>query len=76
MFTLLAAISGNDLVSFLIWVVVVALVWFITSWVLGQVPLPEPARVVIRVVMALILGIFLINAVLSLNGNGYITWRG
>ena len=71
---LLAAISGQSLVSFLVWAVVICLIWFIVQWVLGQVPIPEPGRTVIRVVMALILAVLLINALLGIAGHGFIAW--
>ncbi len=70
----LAAISGDRVISLLISIVVLGLIWYIVTWVIGKIPLPEPARVVIQVVMALILAIFLINALLSINDHGFISW--
>jgi hypothetical protein len=72
---LAASFSAQSLVSFLVWVVVIALIWYVVQWVLGQVPLPDPVRVVIRVILALILAVFLINALLAVaGGHGFIAW--
>lgn len=51
----------GDPISILIWLVVVALVCYICFWALGQIPMPQPIRTVIIVVVALVLLIFLLR---------------
>lgn len=71
---LLAAISGSAILSLLIWLVVLGLIYWIITWVLGQIGLPEPFGKIIHVVLVLLVAIFLINALLSLAGHGFISF--
>lgn len=50
-----------DPLSFLIWVVVVALVIYLLFWILGQIPMPPPIRTVIVVLVALLLLVYLVQ---------------
>jgi hypothetical protein len=49
------------LLNLLITVIVVALVCYIAFWALKQIPLPEPIRVVLIVLVAVILIIFILQ---------------
>lgn len=51
----------GDPLSFLIWIIVVALVVYLLFWVLGQITMPQPIRTVIVVVVALVLLVYLVQ---------------
>ena len=51
----------SALLSLLITVIVVALIAYIIFWALGQMTLPDPIRVVIVVLVALILIVFIVQ---------------
>lgn len=51
----------GDPISLLIWLIVVALVCYIAFWALSQIPLPQPIRTVIIVIIALVLIVFLLR---------------
>lgn len=51
----------GDPITFLIWVIVLALVCYLLFWVLGQIPLPQPIRTVIVVVVALVILVYLVQ---------------
>ena len=44
-----------NLISLLIYLVIIGVVFYLIDWLLGQIPLPPPVRVVVRVIMALVL---------------------
>lgn len=48
-------------ISFLIWLIVLALVVYLLMWVLGQLALPQPVRTVIVVLVALVILVWLVN---------------
>ena len=56
------------MIDLLITVIVVGLVLYLVYWLLLQIPLPPPFRVVANVVLALIAIIFLLGL---LTGNGW-----
>jgi len=70
----LAAISGDALISALIWLVVVALIYFVVTWGLAQFKLPEPFNTVIRVIVVLVVVFVVINVLLTLAGHPLIRW--
>ena len=45
----------GGLLGLLIWIIIIALVCYVVFWALAKIPLPEPVRVVITVLVALIL---------------------
>lgn len=51
----------GDPLSLLIWIIVVALVVYLLFWLLGQIPMPQPVRTVITVLVALLLLVYLVN---------------
>ena len=58
MITLLAAaevIGGTSLISLLIWLIILAVVVWLLFLIIGMLPLPEPIKTIITVVIALIL---------------------
>jgi len=48
-------------ISFLIWVIVLALVVYLLFWVLSQIAMPQPVRTVIVVVVALVILVYLLQ---------------
>lgn len=42
-----------DLISLLVTIIVLGLVFYLLYWLLGQIPLPEPFKVVATVIIAL-----------------------
>lgn len=66
---LLAQISGQSLLWALIWVVVAAVIFFLCNWFLAYIGIPEPFAKVCKVIIALAVLIFLINAILTVAGH-------
>lgn len=71
---IIAAISGESLVWVIIQIVIAAVIYFILNWGLSQIPVAEPFRTVIRVIMVLLVCLFLINALLTLGGRPLVRW--
>lgn len=71
---LLAAIAAGGLVNVLIQVLVIGLVVWLLWWLVSFIGLPEPFNKVARVIIAVVAVIFLINVILSLAGQSFITW--
>lgn len=69
MLALIAAISGNDLVNFVVWLVVAGLIFWLLTWLISYIGLGEPFTKIARVVIALIAVLIAINALLSLTGH-------
>ena len=53
--TILAVAEGAGLINLLIWLIVLAVVVWLLFLIIGMLPLPEPIRTIITVVIALIL---------------------
>jgi hypothetical protein len=51
----------SGLLSLLIAVIVIALICYILFWALAQIPLPQPIRAVITVLVAIILIVWIVN---------------
>ncbi len=73
MIPLLAAISLGGLVPLLINIVVVGLILWLLFWLVTYVGLPEPFAKVAKVILAVVAVIWLINLLLGLTGNAFIT---
>ena len=56
----------ETLISVVIYLVIAGLIWWAVSTILGVVPLPEPIKTVINVVMIVILCLIVIYALLPL----------
>lgn len=70
----LAALSLSGLVPLIIWLVVAGLIFWLLTWLVNYVALPEPFAKIARVLIAVVAVIMVINALLSLTGNGFITY--
>lgn len=51
----------GGLIALLITIIIVALVGYLLFWALAQIPLPEPVRVVVTVLVAVILIVFIVQ---------------
>ena len=71
---LLATISGPAVVSAVIWIIVAGLIFWLLTWLIAYVGLPEPFAKVAKVVIAVAAVIILINALLSIAGSPFIAW--
>jgi hypothetical protein len=50
-----------DLIGLLVTIVVLALVFYLIYWIIGQIPMPEPFKTVVLVVVGLIAVILLLS---------------
>lgn len=70
--TLFLAITGSALLTFFIWIVIAGIIYWLLSWLLGQIGLPEPFGKIARIVLAIVAVIVVINALLTLVGKPFI----
>lgn len=68
----LAAISGNTLLSMFVQIVVAGLIFWLLLWFIGWAGVPEPFNKILKIVIGLIAVIILINALLTLTGSPFI----
>lgn len=72
---MLAAISGESLMWLVIEIIVGGLIYWLLTWALASVGLPEPFAKIAKVVLVLAVCVFLINALLGLAGHPIIVFR-
>jgi len=65
----LSAISSNDLVSALIWIIVVGVIFWLLIWLIGYCKLPEPFNKIARILIAVVAVVILINILLGFTGH-------
>lgn len=70
----LAAISGENVLTALIWIVVAGVIFWLVTWLISYVGLPEPFAKVAKVIVAVVAVVFLINAILTIAGKPFINW--
>ena len=68
-----ASIGLEGLLSFIVYLVVVGLIFWVIWWFLSYVGVPEPFNKVIRVIMGLIALIIVVNLLLGLVGSPMFT---
>jgi hypothetical protein len=66
---IIAAISGDQIVRTLIYLVCVGVVFWLLWWLLQYCQVPEPFNKVGRIILALAAVVFLINLLLGLAGH-------
>jgi hypothetical protein len=71
---ILAAISGDNLLTAVIWIVILALIYFVLDWGLKQVGVPEPFNKIVRFILILFVVVGLVNALLTIAGRPFITF--
>ncbi len=54
-------LAGGGLISFLVWLLILALVIYVVFLVLGMLPLPAPAKQIITVILAIIFLLVLLS---------------
>lgn len=69
-----AALSLSGLLPLVIQIVVVAIVFWLLLWLISYVGVPEPFNKVLRVVLAVVAVLYLINLLLGLTGNAFLRW--
>lgn len=68
---LLQAVTSSPLINAFIWIIVVAMIFWLCWWALGAIGVPEPFNKVIRVVLILVAVVVLINFLLRILGNPF-----
>ena len=71
---LLAAISGNNLLTAVIWVIVAGVIFWLVNWLIAYVGIPEPFNKVAKVIVAVVAVVLLINALLVVAGRPFINF--
>jgi len=56
----------DALISVVIYLIIAGLIWWAVTTILGVVPLPEPIKTVINVIMIVILVLIVVSALLPL----------
>lgn len=51
----------SELLSLLVAIVVICLICYVIFWALGEIPLPQPIRSIVVVLVALVLLIYIVN---------------
>lgn len=74
MLTILAVISGQALISSLVWLICIGLVFWLLWWLLQYIAPPQPFLKVGQVILAVAAVIILINFIMSLAGQPFINW--
>lgn len=68
MTTIFAAISGSALLNVLIWIIVLGVIFWLLNWLIDYCKLPDIINKVAKVILAIAIVVFLINALLGLTG--------
>lgn len=71
---LVAAVSGEQIVSAVIWVVCLGVVFGLLKWLINYINPDEPFKRVANIVLVVAAVIVLINVILALSGHPLIKW--
>jgi uncharacterized membrane protein len=71
---MLAAISANVLLWAFLWVIIGGMIFWLANWLIGYIGIGEPVNKILRVIVAILLFVFLVNALLTLVGKPFITF--
>jgi hypothetical protein len=71
---MLAAISGNALLTALIWIVVAGLIYWLLDWAITKIGIPQPFAKIAHVVLIILVVLMVINALLMLVGHPLVTF--
>lgn len=69
---MLAAISGQALLSAFFWILGIGGICWLLWWLIGYIAPPEPFNKFLRVAVAIIAVVFLINVIMGLVGEPFI----
>lgn len=72
---LAATVSVDSLVSTVVYLVIIALIFWAIWWFLGYVGVPEPFNKVIRVLIGLAALVIVVNILLGMAGHPLVTFR-
>ena len=56
----------GSLISLVIWLIIVGLIWWAVTTILGVLPIPEPIKTVVNVILIVVLCLIVIFALLSI----------
>ena len=70
---LIAAISGNQLLHAVVWVIIAGIIFWLVNWLITYAGVPEPFNKVAKVIVAIVAVVFLVNALLTIVGKPFIT---
>ena len=71
--SLIAAISGDQLLHAVVWVIIAGVIFWLVNWLITYVGIPEPFNKVAKVIVAIVAVVFLVNALLTIVGKPFIT---
>lgn len=71
---MLAVISGDSVINAIIWMIVAGLIYWVLSWALAKISLPEPFQKIATALLVLVIVVILVNALLGISGMGFIHW--
>ena len=71
---LMAVISGQSLVMVVVQIVIAAVIYWVLSWGIAKIGVPEPFNKVLTVILVLLVILFLVNALLTVAGTPLIRW--
>lgn len=69
-----AAISGDNIIAAVVWIVIAALIYFVVTWGIEKIGIPEPFHKIAIALVVLIVVVLLVNALLSIADKGFIRW--
>lgn len=72
MIAFLLAASAGGLINALIYLIIIGLALWVIWWLIGYIGLPEPFNKVVRVIVALIAVIIVVDILLGLAGHSFI----
>lgn len=72
--SIVAAISGANLLHALLWIVIAAVIWWLCNWLISYIGVPEPFLKICKVILAIAAVVFLVNALMTLMGSPLISW--
>ena len=70
------SMSGSQLLRAVVYLILVGLIFWLLWWLIGYAKVPEPFNKVLRVVLAVVAVVFLINWLLGLIGEPFIRFGG
>jgi hypothetical protein len=71
---MIAAISGEAVISTLIWLVVLGVIFWLLNWLIDYINPQEPIKKVAKVILAIAVVVVLINVLLALAGHPLLRW--
>lgn len=72
---MLAAVTGEDLISAIMWLIVWGGVFWLLYWAVGKIAPPEPFAKIAQILLVLGAAFMCINVLLGLTGNAIIKWK-